>query len=120
MSDLTRVTVLGATHMKGVSAKNGRPYDFATFSYLVDAESNSTDSFERTVAGLDVLQVPAIDKNLVIKLSFAGLTFPCQLDLSIAPDPKNLSRNIVKDFVVPESKDKSSDLSKKFSSPATA
>lgn len=120
MSNLTRVTVLGATHMKGISAKG--PYDFATFSYLVDAESRSSSNMELTVAGLNVLQVSALNKDLVLKLSFAGLTFPCELDLDISPDPKNLTRNVVKDFVIPESnlKDKQSDFSKKFTPNATA
>lgn len=113
MSNSIRVRVLGAVHMKGISDKGkGQPYDFATVSYTVEADSMTNDYMARTVVGCDVQQASASGKDLVLKM--ASLSFPVELDLVLSPDPKNIQRNIVTDFSVSEPP-KVHDPLKKFS-----
>ena len=126
MSNLTRVTVLGAVHMAGVAQKGaGNPYDFAQITYLVPQQPINTANCTRTVAGLEPLTISLSDKALVQRLQ--PLSFPCLLDLELSADPLNVQRNICVGFsevVVPlvsepaanDDAAKKSDFSKKFGS----
>lgn len=120
MSNSIEVLVIGAMHMIGVTEKGkGTPYDFAEVVYTVPATSFSNANCNRTVAGLEVVRVPAPDLPFVMSLQ--SLTFPIKLNLELSPDPRDIRNNVCSGFSLvtplslePANDDKKADFSKKF------
>lgn len=121
MSNSIKVFVIGALHMAGISQKGqGSAYDFAQVSYLVPSQPLNNANCTRTVAGLEPITINLSEKSLVNRLQ--SLSFPCELNLELAPDPLNVQRNVCVGFtsVAPlalepaNDETKKPDFSKKF------
>ena len=87
--------------------------------YTVPATSFSNANCNRTVAGLEVVRVPAPDLPFVMSLQ--SLTFPIKLNLELSPDPRDIRNNVCSGFSLvtplslePANDDKKADFSKKF------
>jgi hypothetical protein len=88
-----KVLVLNVQRAKGVSAKNNREYDISTVTYCTPVENVSRENrqvtgygFNASELGLDPSALPQFSKH----------EFPCELDLVIEPDPRNMNRNLCK------------------------
>lgn len=101
MSKLT-VMVVGAEHTKGLAKKDDRPYDFASVSYLKQAQGWSNDKGASTVVGLEVAKIDMDNTNPSLMNAFREIAsaLPCTLELTLALNPNNPQRNWVSDIKV--------------------
>jgi hypothetical protein len=88
-----KVMVLNAQRAQGVSQKNNSEYDICTVTFGSPVQRVQRDNRQVTGYGMNANEVgldPAALKD------FAAYTYPCELDLIIEPDPRNINRNICK------------------------
>ncbi len=125
-----KVYVIGAVHMVGKALKGaGEPYDFANVSYLTSSSSMSNSYMRRRSIGKEKTDVSISNDHLDSVLSsLEKFTFPCDLELELAPDSRNVTNNVVvavKDIPYPVAPDapindlnadgtKKTEFSKKF------
>lgn len=91
-----KVTVFNAQRARGISAKNNSEYDICTVTFGTPVQSVQRDN--RQVSGYG-LNAQEIGLDPLALSQFAKLTFPCEVDLLIEPDPRNINRNICKGIV---------------------
>lgn len=114
-----KVFVTGAVHMVGRGDKGkGEPYDFANVLYSVKSSSFSNAYMRRRSVGNEETPV-SISPDLIDSILDSLDTFPlpCDVELTLAPDPRDVKNNVVVAVKLPE---KSNDPLKKFSPNATA
>lgn len=88
-----KAIVLNAQRARGVSAKNNSEYDICTVTFGTPVQGVQRDNRQVVGYGLNPQEI-ALDP---LALShFAKLTYPCEVDLIIEPDPRNINRNICK------------------------
>ncbi|PAJ71882.1 hypothetical protein CJF42_24305 [Pseudoalteromonas sp. NBT06-2] len=94
-----KVTLLSASLGKGVSKKTGvpKPYEFASLEYAVKAKDFSNDDHNIQKCGVEVKTVEiaydqALYNNIKSITDQEGITL---VDLTLEPNPENMSRNIV-------------------------
>ncbi len=93
------VTAIGASLAEGVSSKSGtpKPYQFATVSYLIPAESYVKNEHNIQRCGQQVKEISML-QNQALFSQLAGVPYPCKMELHLSPDPSRPDRNIVSDF----------------------
>jgi len=90
-----KVTVLNAQRASGISKSNSE-YDICTVTFCVPV--NPTRSERRTVQGFGYnAQEIALDPAALPQ--FSKLNYPCEVDLVIEPDPRNINRNMCRGIV---------------------
>lgn len=94
-----KVILLSAALGKGISKKTGqpKPYAFASLEYLVTAKDFINGDHNIQKCGFEVKNVSILDdqslyNNIKSLLDQGGI---CEVELSLTPDPENMSRNIV-------------------------
>jgi hypothetical protein len=88
-----KVTVFNAQRAQGVSAKNNNEYDICTVTFGTPVQRVQRDNRQVSGYGLDDNEL-ALDPAALKE--FSAYTYPCELDLIIEPDPRNINRNICK------------------------
>jgi hypothetical protein len=88
-----KVTVLNAQRARGVSAKNNSEYDICTVAFGTPVQTVHRDNRQVVGYGLNAQEI-GLDPAALPQ--FAKLNFPCEVDLLIEPDPRNINRNICK------------------------
>lgn len=92
-----KVFVTGAVHMVGKASKGtGDSYDFANVSYLTSSSSMSNSYMRRRSIGKEKTDVAISNDHLDSVLdSLEKFTFPCDLELELVPDSRNVTNNVV-------------------------
>ena len=88
-----KVIVFNAQRANGISAKNGNSYDICTVT--IGTQVQGVSRTDRTVVGYGY-QASEIGLDSAALSQFAKHQFPCELNLVIEPDPRNINRNICK------------------------
>lgn len=111
-----KVHATGAVHMVGKADKGkGDPYDFSNIAYLINARSMSNSYMRRRSIGKEETTIAISDdfRDTVLD-NLEKITFPCDLELELAPDPRDVSNNVVVGFKVVEKSLEKPDPLKKF------
>lgn len=90
-----KVTVFNAQRARGISKTNSE-YDICTITFGTPVQPMQSD--KRQVSGYG-LNAQEIGLDPMALSQFAKLTYPCEVDLLIEPDPRNINRNICKGIV---------------------
>lgn len=90
--------VTGVVHRRGVSKKSGANFDFWQLLIALPVESVATENYISHGHGLEQRELP-IDEGTA--MSLAGLTYPCQADVSVESRPRGRGFETVVTGVVP-------------------
>lgn len=86
-----KVTIFNAQRARGVSAKTNAEYDICTVTFGTQVQPVHRDNRQVTGYGLDAKEI-GLDPAALTQ--FGKLVYPCEVDLLIEPDPRNINRNI--------------------------
>ncbi|WP_281547096.1 hypothetical protein [Pseudoalteromonas sp. PAR1] len=96
-----KVTLLSAANGKGISQKTGAPkhYAFSSISYLVPEKDFIQGDHQIQKCGFEPKSLNILDEQSLYQkfkniLDQHGI---CEVDLTLQPDPENMSRNVVSD-----------------------
>ena len=96
-----KVILLSAAMGRGVSSKSGapKPYAFSSISYLVPEEDYINGDHNIQKCGFQPKSVEILEDQALYN-KFKTITAEhgiCEVDLTLQPDARNMSRNIVAD-----------------------
>ena len=95
-----KVLVIGAEFNQGIS-KAGKDFAFAVVTYLVPKESHTSDKATFQKCGLEEKSIDMVfDFKTYQEFAAIANKFPCELELQLAPNPKDPIRNAVSGFKV--------------------
>jgi len=104
MSQEIKVQVIGITHMKGKSKKNGSDYEFSQIDYLRTAKPHfKNDTTEIKKAGFEVKQIGCTPDPAVFS-EFCMMPFGQLVTLVLQPDPDDIQKSICVGFKRDEQK----------------
>ncbi|PJG58832.1 hypothetical protein [Aeromonas cavernicola] len=92
-----RVIFIGAAHRHGTS-KLGKPYDMCKFTYAIPISPVTTATMNYHGFGYEPKEVD-LEPSALNK--FALCQIGETIDISVEPDPTNLTRNIVTGLIKP-------------------
>lgn len=88
-----KVTVFNAQRARGISAKTNNEYDICTVTFGTPVQTMQRDNRQVTGYGVNAQEI-GLDPAALAQ--FSKHSYPCDLDLVIEPDPRNINRNICK------------------------
>ncbi|MCG9736074.1 hypothetical protein MTF66_05200 [Pseudoalteromonas sp. 2CM39R] len=96
-----KVILLSAAMGRGVSSKSGaaKPYSFSSISYLVPEKDFIQGDHNIQKCGFEPKSL-SMREDQALYNKFKKITEEqgiCEVDLTLEPDPENMSRNIVSD-----------------------
>ena len=79
-----RVHAIGVKRMSGKAKATGKPFDFTQLTILKAVEVSASETFQLQGYGYETCDLDVENESLP---KFAGIKFPCQLDLVTSAVP---------------------------------